>query len=232
MARRGRATSATVVVRALMMSALTRSVPAFMLRTSLPRALPAPTTAISRGTSRSARPLALAKGFGETPKPAKPQKKPSDGKAPRQARSLMPLANEASKLLVKQGADGTVKFDNPAVGDFQVLDALVEVSGVLASTHGFAIWSVDPVKVVLVVVEVHPTIIVRVVPVRTSSCWYCCRLRRTPTRSYANRVQGASLRGRCARSPGRKQNTREANREVHDDRCKLATCKCQELLRV
>lgn len=41
----------------------------------------------------------------------------------------MPLANEASKLLVKQGADGTVKFDNPAVGDFQVLDALVEYPG-------------------------------------------------------------------------------------------------------
>ena len=41
----------------------------------------------------------------------------------------MPLADEASKLLAKQGKDGTVKFDNPAVGDFQVLDALVEVSG-------------------------------------------------------------------------------------------------------
>lgn len=41
----------------------------------------------------------------------------------------MPLADEAaSKLLVKEGPDGTVKFDNPAVGDFQVLDALVEVS--------------------------------------------------------------------------------------------------------
>lgn len=41
----------------------------------------------------------------------------------------MPLADEAaSKLLVKKGPDGTVKFDNPAVGDFQVLDALVEVS--------------------------------------------------------------------------------------------------------
>lgn len=46
-----------------------------------------------------------------------------------QARSLMPLADEAaSKLLVKEGPDGTVKFNNPAVGDFQVLDALVEVS--------------------------------------------------------------------------------------------------------
>ena len=42
---------------------------------------------------------------------------------------MMPLADEAaSKLLVKEGPDGTVKFDNPAVGDFQVLDALVEVS--------------------------------------------------------------------------------------------------------
>lgn len=40
----------------------------------------------------------------------------------------MPLADEAaSKLLVKEGPDGSVKFDNPAVGDFQVLDALVEV---------------------------------------------------------------------------------------------------------
>lgn len=67
----------------------------------------------------------------------------------------MPLADEASKLLVKQGADGTVKFDNPAVGDFQVLDALVEVSGVLASTHGFAVRSVDPVAVVLVLVQVY-----------------------------------------------------------------------------
>lgn len=44
----------------------------------------------------------------------------------------MPLANEAaSKLLVKEGPDGTVKFDNPAVGDFQVLDALVEVSAAI-----------------------------------------------------------------------------------------------------
>ena len=140
---RGRATSASVVV--LMMSALTRSVPAFMLRTSLPRALSTSTaTVLFRGTSRSARPPALAKGFGETPKPAKPQK-PSEGKAPRQARSLMPLADEASKLLTKQGADGTVKFDNPGVGDFQVLDALVEVSGVRASAHGFAVRSSDPI---------------------------------------------------------------------------------------
>lgn len=52
-----------------------------------------------------------------------------------QARSLMPLADEAaSKLLVKEGPDGTVKFDNPAVGDFQVLDALVEVSTSAAAT--------------------------------------------------------------------------------------------------
>ena len=57
----------------------------------------------------------------------------------------MPLADEASKLLTKQGADGTVKFDNPGVGDFQVLDALVEVSGVRASAHGFAVRSSDPI---------------------------------------------------------------------------------------
>lgn len=68
--------------------------------------------------------LQLAQGFGETPKPAKPD----DGKkGPRKARPLMPLADAASKLLPKEGKDGTLQFDNPAVGDFQVLDSLVEV---------------------------------------------------------------------------------------------------------
>lgn len=70
----------------------------------------------------------------------------------------MPLADEASKLLVKQGADGRVKFDNPDVGDFQVLDALVEVSGVRASSHRFAVWSLDLVEAVLVLVPVRYTL--------------------------------------------------------------------------
>lgn len=99
-----------------MLSALGR-VPAFLLKPSLTRA----------ACFTSTRTLLQAgKGFGEAPKP--PQEPPKD-KAPRKAKSLMPLADEAaSKLLVKEGPDGAVKFDNPAVGDFQVLDALVEVS--------------------------------------------------------------------------------------------------------
>lgn len=104
-----------------MLSALVRPAPAFLVRSSLARA----TRLSGSGT------LLAGKGFGETPKPAnrKPPQEPAKDQAPRKARSLMPLADAAaSKLLVKEGADGTVKFDNPAVGDFQVLDALVEVS--------------------------------------------------------------------------------------------------------
>lgn len=125
MARRGRTVSATV----LMLSTLARSVPAFLVRSPFPRALPTTSTAACSRVwpiQRGGAPQCLAKGFGETPKPAKTHQ-PAKGKALRPAKSLMPLADAASKLLPKSGADGKVKFDNPGVGDFQVLDALVEV---------------------------------------------------------------------------------------------------------
>lgn len=118
MARISRAASATI----LMLNALVRPVPAFLVKSSLGRA-----TCFSSSSSSGT--LFAGKGFGETPKPRKPPQEPAKDQAPRKARSLMPQADAAaSKLLVKEGADGTVKFDNPAVGDFQVLDALVEVS--------------------------------------------------------------------------------------------------------
>lgn len=111
-----RAASATTI----MLSALVRPVPAFLVRPSLARALCFTSTRTL---------LQAGKGFGDKPKP--PQEPPKD-KAPRKAKSLMPLADEAaSKLLVKEGPDGAVKFNNPAVGDFQVLDALVEVRAAL-----------------------------------------------------------------------------------------------------
>lgn len=117
MARISRVASATL----LMLNALVRPVPAFLVRSSLGRAT---------CSSSSSRTLLAGKGFGETPKPAgKPPQEQAKDQTPRKAKSLMPLADAAaSKLLVKQGADGTAKFNNPAVGDFQVLDALVEVS--------------------------------------------------------------------------------------------------------
>eukprot|EP00752_Nemacystus_decipiens_P007863 g7025.t1 len=119
-ARITRAASAT----ALMLSTLVRPTPAFLVRSPhLPGAVPFGNLRRSRAVFQA------GKGFGETPKP-KPPQEPAEDKAPRKARSLMPLADEAaSKLLVKEGPDGTVKFDNPAVGDFQVLDALVEYPG-------------------------------------------------------------------------------------------------------
>lgn len=108
-----------------MLNALVRPVPAFLVRSSLGRA-----TCFSSTTKV----LLAGKGFGQAPKkqPAdKPPQEPAKDQAvPKKARSLMPMADEAAsklKLLAKEGADGTVKFDNPAVGDFQVLDALVEV---------------------------------------------------------------------------------------------------------
>lgn len=58
----------------------------------------------------------------------------------------MPLADAASKLLPKEGPDGTAKFDNPAVGDFQVLDALVEVGQ--SSAHLVRTHSTQPTAVV------------------------------------------------------------------------------------
>ena len=76
--------------------------------------------------------LALAKGFGDPPKSTRP-KQPADGDGDgdaarkNKAKSLMPLADAASKLLPKESADGSVKFSNPGVGDFQVFDALVKV---------------------------------------------------------------------------------------------------------
>ncbi|CAM9533585.1 unnamed protein product [Scytosiphon promiscuus] len=122
MAQPGRipAAAATTLI---MMTALVRSVPAFVVKTSLPRP--------ARFNSGRAIRLAAGKGFGDAPKPApKPSEPAKDSKGPRKARSLMPLADEAaSKLLAKEDPDGSVKFDNPAVGDFQVLDALVEYPG-------------------------------------------------------------------------------------------------------
>lgn len=119
MAQTGRISRAATTL--IMMTALVRSVPAFVVKTSVPR--PA---CFNSGRAAC---LAAGRGFGDTPKPApKPSEPAKDNKGPRKARSLMPLADEAaSKLLAKEGPDGTVKFDNPAVGDFQVLDALVEV---------------------------------------------------------------------------------------------------------
>ncbi|CAM9313655.1 unnamed protein product [Hapterophycus canaliculatus] len=121
MAQTGRIPAAGTTL--IMMTALVRAVPAFLVKTSLPR--PACFTN-GRGAC-----LAAGQGFGDTPKPAqKPSEPAKDNKGPRKARSLMPLADEAaSKLLAKEGTDGSVKFNNPAVGDFQVLDALVEYPG-------------------------------------------------------------------------------------------------------
>ncbi|CAM9393880.1 unnamed protein product [Sphacelaria rigidula] len=41
----------------------------------------------------------------------------------------MPLADAASKLLPKENVDGSVQFNNPGVGDFQVFDSLVKYPG-------------------------------------------------------------------------------------------------------
>ena len=47
------------------------------------------------------------------------------------------------------------------------------------------------------------------------------------TKRFAPRAASAA---RCARSQGRiEQNSNKADRDVHDFRCKLTTCKCQEL---
>ena len=48
-------------------------------------------------------------------------------------------------------------------------------------------------------------------------------------RRFAPRAASAA---RYARSQGRKQIASEAGREVYDCRCKLTTCKCQQLVRV
>lgn len=69
--------------------------------------------------------LYQARGFGQPEDPPKPE---NTKKLRRKAKPLMPLANAASKLLPKEGKDGSVQFNNPAVGDFQVLDSLVKVS--------------------------------------------------------------------------------------------------------
>lgn len=109
----------------MLLSTLTQPVSAFLARGSLPR-----TACLNRRTLC----VAAGKGFGDKPKPPPANKPPQDTPAKRTARSLMPLADEAaSKLLVKEGPDGSAKFDNPAVGDFQVLDALVEVSSTCLS---------------------------------------------------------------------------------------------------
>ena len=63
------------------------------------------------------------------------------------------------------------------------------------------------------------------------------RLRFTSSTGCYTSIQGGSLRGRRPRaastlSQGRalsKMRANEAGREVHDFRCKLTTCKCQEL---
>lgn len=131
MSRRRRPSSGTLI----MLSSLAHSVPAFLVGTTstqhIPRAFPAIVRcggyyAAASSRALPAGPLCLAKGFGssETPKPVE-----KDEPKRRPAKSLMPLADAASKLLPKECPDGTVKFDNPAVGDFQVLDSLVEVSG-------------------------------------------------------------------------------------------------------
>ncbi len=133
MTRMSRAASAT----AFMLGAPVRPVPAFLVG-------PSPTRATCFTSART--PLQAGKGFGDKPKP--PQEPPKDNKAPRKAKSLMPLADKAaSKLLVKEGPDGAVKFDNPAVGDFQVLDALVEVRAAL-SKFFFARRAAQPLPVI------------------------------------------------------------------------------------
>lgn len=81
------------------------------------------------GRPAVAHPLSAGQGFGEKPNPPKRQEGDKGKKNPvRKAKSLMPLADAASKLLPKENADGGVQFNNPGVGDFQVLDSLVEVS--------------------------------------------------------------------------------------------------------
>lgn len=87
------------------------------------------------------RSLSAGQGFGERSTPPEPDKTTRgpgsdpnvEGAPVKRAKSLMPLADAASKLLPKQNADGSVQFNNPGVGDFQVLDSLVEVS--LCSVH-------------------------------------------------------------------------------------------------
>ncbi|CAM9315114.1 unnamed protein product [Ectocarpus sp. 12 AP-2014] len=118
-----RRTAAAVVKAIMLLSTLSQPVPAFLARGPLSR-----TACLHRRTLC----VAAGKGFGDKPKPPPANTKPPQdtGPAKRKARSLMPLADEAaSKLLVKEGPDGSPKFDNPAVGDFQVLDALVEYPG-------------------------------------------------------------------------------------------------------
>ncbi|CAN0153337.1 unnamed protein product [Ectocarpus fasciculatus] len=121
MTRTGRR-AAAMVKAFMLLSTLAQPVSAFLARGSLPRAA---------CLNRRALCVAAGKGFGDKPKPPPANKPPQDtGPAKRKAKSLMPLADEAaSKLLVKEGPDGSAKFDNPAVGDFQVLDALVEYPG-------------------------------------------------------------------------------------------------------
>lgn len=103
-----------------------------------------------RGGQRSIRhwpaTLVMAKGFGEPPKPETPRQ-PSNGEAPRKtkAKSLMPLADAASKLLPKESPEGNVKFNNPGVGDFQVFDALVKVN------RPWCCWSLRDLAVVYVI---------------------------------------------------------------------------------
>lgn len=80
------------------------------------------------------RTLCAGQGFGGKPNPPKRQEGANGKKAPaKKAKSLMPLADAASKLLPKENVDGSVQFNNPGVGDFQVLDSLVEVSVALHS---------------------------------------------------------------------------------------------------
>ncbi|CAM9791209.1 unnamed protein product [Ascophyllum nodosum] len=128
MMRKGRAASATF----LMLSTISRSVPAFLLRSASPRV--SVVRSDQRAIGQWPATLALAKGFGDPPKSTRP-KQPADGDGDgdaarkNKAKSLMPLADAASKLLPKESADGSVKFSNPGVGDFQVFDALVKYPG-------------------------------------------------------------------------------------------------------
>ena len=75
------------------------------------------------------RPLhASGKGFGASPAPRGDDKKPEEPAAKKQVGiNLGELAaKQREKLLPKQGQDGKESFGNPAVGDFQVFDALVK----------------------------------------------------------------------------------------------------------